>query len=1345
MPPQPDNPEGFWEHATIVNFHDRLLCTLARFWDTVTPLPERWWERPEVGPYRQELIDFIHNEFGAQSLWMWKDPRTALFLPLWKQVLQKLDIETHYVLCLRHPLDVAASLKRRDCFSQGKSLALWQYYTVSAVFWTHNARRVVVSYDQLLDDWESSLTRLTTALAIEWPSSVEAQRETLTTFFRRDLRHSHSELAELSTLGAAGEMVACTYSMLLETETAPFKLHSYDFASAIIRAYSAYCAHATLLGEDGLIDVREPGPRPVLEVFWRMQGELSPEQSASVAVHVDRESHIYEISMPLPTEGLLRLDPVNFSAAVTIHSIELGIGHPSSPQWRVLHSWGPEDGFRDLTTGPEVTLLSDRSEGLQLIFSSADPQLFLSNIPTGEHCEDGMSAVLRVAMCIKSVISQDVAETLVRWCERQEQAVGASLQAALGLKDNHIRNLEASIDQMREAQRQEQAVGASLQAALELKDSHIRNLEAGARQKEVLIKDLQRQRHSQEEIIAHHAQHIEKIEEENRDQRALNAKLKIENTSLARHLHVMTKTKEALEQSWPWRLTAPLRMCAAIVLYLWKFIRWPRLHRMCLELGQELVVEDDGFRSTGDDPYFILQSSRGRLPVGWVTMSYRVKSPERWLQPILYFDSGAGFFEHQKLVLRRPLRVSSLASASEDTGDSAASTPAAVDAVLQFLFCLPNPILGLRLDPMVSPGSFSLTEVTIREISILSVLRTILAYHLKPLLWQPGRILRLTQGLLRTTRTEGFKVARRRLLLQEQTDATDYVQWVKLYDTLTANDHSGIRHHIDRLASKPLISIIMPTYNTPEEWLVAAIESVCQQLYPHWELCVADDASTKPHVRTVLEQYQQKDPRIKVVYRERNGHISAASNSALELATGEFVAFLDHDDLLAEHALYMVAAEVNVRPEADLFYSDEDKIDEEGERYHPYFKPDWNPDLFLSQNLVTHLCVCRSRLVREINGFREGYEGAQDWDLVMRIVERVPATHIHHIPYVLYHWRAIPGSTALGGNEKRYITEAQRKTLQSHFERTQEAVEIVRTGELYWRVKYPIPQPAPLVSLIIPTRNGYELLHRAVESIFARTRYANLEVLIIDNQSTDRRTIDYMQRLSQERRVRVLPYNAPFNFSAINNFAVRQARGEVVGFVNNDIEVIAPEWLEEMVGHALRPEIGAVGAMLYYPNETIQHAGVILGLGGVAGHLYTQCPRGHHGQGARAILAQNLSAVTAACLVVRRSVFEEVGGFDEENFAVAFNDVDLCLRIRERGYRTLWTPHAELYHWESASRGYEDTPEKLTRFKKELANMQERWGEALFSDPAYNVNLTLENMDSSLAFPPRRKRPWQNQ
>jgi glycosyltransferase involved in cell wall biosynthesis len=579
-------------------------------------------------------------------------------------------------------------------------------------------------------------------------------------------------------------------------------------------------------------------------------------------------------------------------------------------------------------------------------------------------------------------------------------------------------------------------------------------------------------------------------------------------------------------------------------------------------------------------------------------------------------------------------------------------------------------------------------------------------------------------------------------LKRKKSQLANYEDWVKKYDLLTTADRQAIMIRISALEYQPLISVVMPVYNVRRKWLRRAIESVRRQLYPNWELCIADDCSPAPHVRKILEEYAAKDRRIKITFREQNGHISAASNSALELASGEFVALLDHDDELPEHALYLIAEELNSHPDADLIYSDEDKIDGRGRRYDPHFKTDWNPDLLYSMNFVSHLGVYRTSILRKIGGFREGYEGSQDYDLALRFVEQVPANHVRHIPHILYHWRAVPGSVAFKADQKEYAYEAARKAIRSHFERLGKTATVSSRYHYYNCVSYPLPSPLPLVSLVITTRDRADLLREVVAGILELTDYDPVELLIVDNQSSDPEALALFREIEKDCRVRVIQYDAPFNFSAINNLAVRLAQGEIVGLVNNDIRIISQKWLKEMVRHALRPEIGAVGAKLYYADETVQHAGIIAGLGGVAGHPHKHLPKNSPGYFCRAQVIQNFSAVTGACLVMRRRVFDEVGGLDEVNLSVAFNDVDFCLRLRELGYRILWTPYAELCHLESASRGRDDIPIQEDRFKREIAYMSKRWGDRLFSDPYYNPNLSLETSDFSLAFPPRAAKLW---
>ena len=580
----------------------------------------------------------------------------------------------------------------------------------------------------------------------------------------------------------------------------------------------------------------------------------------------------------------------------------------------------------------------------------------------------------------------------------------------------------------------------------------------------------------------------------------------------------------------------------------------------------------------------------------------------------------------------------------------------------------------------------------------------------------------------------------------------------------------------------PLISIIMPVYNTPEPYLRSAIDSVLAQVYENWELCIADDASSDGHVRGILEEYASKDSRIKLCFRRENGHISAASNSALSLATGDYMALLDHDDELAPHALAAVALEIHDHPDAVLIYSDEDKIDGKGNRFGPYFKCDFDPELILAQNYLNHLGVFRKGIVEKIGGFQEGFEGSQDWDLVLRVIETASPSQVRHIPRVLYHWRSHPLSAAGNSHAKPYAADAAKRAVEAHLERSGIEAEVIPLPDiLAQRVRYTLPDPLPLVSVIIPTRDG-KLLQGCIKSLTQRTSYRPFEVIIVDNGSVEQHTLSYLSSLeegigmqdtqevqdtqaqdvhemlrtegipgmrgpgtrSMDIQVQVLHLDIPFNYSTLNNAGASKATGELLCLLNDDIEVTDPEWLTEMVRHAVRPEVGAVGAKLLYPDGTIQHGGVILGLsgGGAADHASRHVPAYSAGYFGRAALTQSFSAITGACLLVRRSLYDAMGGLDEEHLPVSFNDVDLCLRLRDAGYRTVWEPAAVLAHHESTSRGRDDNPRKAARVAKEVTWMRERWGDLILNDPAYNPNLSLATADFDLAWPPRIPALW---
>jgi GT2 family glycosyltransferase len=537
---------------------------------------------------------------------------------------------------------------------------------------------------------------------------------------------------------------------------------------------------------------------------------------------------------------------------------------------------------------------------------------------------------------------------------------------------------------------------------------------------------------------------------------------------------------------------------------------------------------------------------------------------------------------------------------------------------------------------------------------------------------------------------------------------------------------------------QPLISLVMPTYNSPAEYLRKAIDSVAGQIYTNWELCIADDKSTQPHVKEILDEYAARDARIKIVYRATNGHISAASNSALALVCGEYTGLLDHDDELHPLALYYVAELIQRDPQAVLIYSDEDKITIEGKRYDPYFKCDFNYDLFLSQNMISHFGVYKTSVLRQVGGFREGLEGSQDYDLALRVMEAAGPQAIRHIPRVLYQWRVLPESTASSAEAKPYAIIAATRAVQEHLTRSNVAAKVqpADAAVVYQRIVYALPEKEPLVEIIIPTRDAADLVKQCVDSIRERTTYQNYLVTIIDNGSVKPETFELFKSYEGDARIRVVRDDSPFNYSALNNRIALASKAELVCLLNNDIEVITPEWLSELVSIALQDKVGAVGAKLLYPDDTVQHAGVFLGMGGLAGHGHKYLPRHAPGYFSRAVLRNAVSAVTAACLVIRTSIYREVQGLDED-LVIAFNDVDFCLRVREAGYRNVWTPFAELYHHESASRGYEDTPEKMARFVEEIEFVKQRWGDSLWNDPFYSPNLSIDSTDFVMTMSPR--------
>ena len=555
-----------------------------------------------------------------------------------------------------------------------------------------------------------------------------------------------------------------------------------------------------------------------------------------------------------------------------------------------------------------------------------------------------------------------------------------------------------------------------------------------------------------------------------------------------------------------------------------------------------------------------------------------------------------------------------------------------------------------------------------------------------------------------------------------------YGPWYEAYVPDEAALEKQRHHHFEY---SPLISVAVPAYRTPEKFLAQMIDSLLAQTYGNWELCIANGSPEDSAMKKVLEEYTKKDSRIRVSELTENKGIAGNTNAALEMAQGEFVGLLDHDDLLAPNALYEIVRALDEDRNLDAVYTDEDKVTTElDEHFQPHLKPDFNLDLLRSNNYICHFFVVRRSIVQKVGGFCQEFDGAQDHDFIFRCIET--AEKVGHIPEILYHWRTHKASTADNPASKMYAFDAGKRAIEAHLKRTGTEGIVSHTPDLgFFRVKYPV-QGQPLVSVIIPNKDEKETLKACIDSIREKTEYPNYEIIIVENNSTTDEIFQYYKELSQDPRIRLLRWKKEFNYSAINNYGVCHANGEYLLFLNNDVTVITPGWIKELLGVCQRPEVGAAGVKLIYPDNTIQHAGCVIGLGGIAGHMFVDMPANRTGYLHKASILQDMSAVTAACMMMKRTAFEEAGGFTEK-LPVAFNDVDLCLKVRKNHKLIVYDPYVQLYHMESKTRGAEDNKEKVRRFQEEIEYMRCQWLDILKKgDPYYNKNLSLTKWNYSL-------------
>jgi GT2 family glycosyltransferase len=800
------------------------------------------------------------------------------------------------------------------------------------------------------------------------------------------------------------------------------------------------------------------------------------------------------------------------------------------------------------------------------------------------------------------------------------------------------------------------------------------------------------------------------LEEEHQSQatiRKAEADLLHNELSTWREQHTITHSLlTSITRSSSWRLLAPLRAVRHLLaprgFDAGSLITWQQLEPLPDALAGSWLSLDS-------DPQFLVPCW---FPAGWARIRLKMTSPVQGRVEV-YADTGEGFSPAacvERLNLGRE----------------------GVDR--DFFVYFPRPVRAVRLDPLDVEGEFRLELFKVQAVPAPVALARACAGKLA-LLWKHrrlGRSLRRGLALLLTGR---FRQVLQRLaggleqpayLAPERHQVQAYEVWQR-HHRLTDADRSRMRDETAAMPDPPLISVLMPVYNGPEPYLSLAIESVLRQTYPHWELCIADDASTASHVRPVLEQYAARDPRIRIAYRPRRGNIAAASNSALALAQGDYVALLDQDDEIAEHALFKMAQALVGDRQLDMVYSDEDKLEIDGRRGDPFFKPDWSPEYFLTCMYTCHLGVYRAALVREVGGFRSEFDTAQDYDLALRLVART--SRIAHVPDVLYHWRKLPGSTALSHVGKPQANEAARRALVSYL-KTVGQKGTVEPGPLngLHRVRFAVAG-RPRVSIVIPTASrgarirGKETTYIAmcVESIRRKSSYKNYEIIVVDNDDMPPALRQQLERW----RVRHVTYAEPFNLASKINLAAAKAQGDHLVLLNDDIEVLAEDWLECMLEYSQQPGIGAVGARLLFPDGRLQHVGVTI-QGGNPTHPFYGNPAQDIGYGAGNVLVRNFSAVTGACLMTRMDVWQELGGFDEA-FPLNYNDVDYCLRLIERGRRVVYTPYAQLYHHEGAS--------KEGLHQHELDAFKARWGERWAHDPYYNPNLSNRYHDYRIKTP----------
>ena len=1120
-------------------------------------------------------------------------------------------------------------------------------------------------------------------------------------------------------------------------------------------------------------------PTNCLQVFWDHDSGFSESHSIEEPFVANGQIEQHALKIPPTARGPLRFDPGNRSAYTEILRIELYAGEDQADEGReLLAIWSSIDGFGGISAVSGVVRLSGR-DTYRFIAVDEDPQLLLSGVPerndsrpwlllvtllASERQQEILSAAIHDSEAELASKQQQLTERdtqltraqtdleghkkTAQWLAAQleEQAKVLQLQSAELARANdailaveaQVKGLQVDIAELEKQAQEQTAARRSLEAALRKRDDSEQALRAELVNKERSAEamrseiarlteqiDAERERSGREAATT--AQTIELLSSEVRQ---LESQLRDKDRQVQEREHQLQRIRRTLG----WRLLSRYgRVKYGVLLPVYRWILHlfqvllRRAYHPALEPIHELRQFDaDGvWESTGRDPQFNLS---GKWPRGWVEVSLDIETETDVVgRPRLYVDRGAGYTEIESY---------DLGTVAEGKGS----------------VWLGLDVVALRLDPFECASRFRIKTLALKPVQPFRASpkgashRARDEFSLKqfakfarararsfrqkngraPGLFElPAAVRRTLRAWNQTHRNGSLSNLAPSIAAASATHAfalpaplDPYDAWLEVNEW-NARRESLLRERLSAAPALPLLSVVMPVYNPVPEFLDKAIASVADQVYQNWELCIADDASTDPAIREILRRWMSREPRIRVTFREENGHISRATNSAAEMASGDYMALMDHDDEITPDALGEVALYLAENPATDVLYSDDDKINAQGQRFAPQFKPDWSPELLLSYMYFSHLFVLRRKLFLETGGLREGYEGSQDYDLALRVTEN--AGYVGHIPRVLYHWRVAPGSTASSGGAKPDSFRAGSQAVQDALDRR--GVH-ARTYQPDWAVRtscgifaHEFPDDGPRVAIIIPTKNKLSVLKSCIKSL-EKTSYRNYEVVIVDNESDEPDTLEFLHR-TRHKVLRIPNSDGRFSFAAVNNRAAEQIVADYLLFLNNDTEVVTPEWLTQMAGYLGMTGVGAVGARLRFPNGRIQHAGIVHGYyNGRAGPAFKLSPASTHGYLSYKIVARNYSAATAACLLTRRDLFLSLGGFDERTFAVAYNDVDYCYRLRAAGYRVVYCPAAELIHHEGYSRGFGDNPAETAAFRKKYAGMR---------DPFYNPNLSLAN------------------